>query len=244
MERLQKYLSRCGVASRRHAEQMIQEGHVCVNGHIVREMGVQVEEAKDTVTVNGREVRPATQKVYYILNKPQAVVTTCEDPQGRKTVLELLPNDLRIYPVGRLDYMTEGLLLLTNDGDLANLLTHPKFKIPKKYLVYVKGYLTDGMIQELCRGIVLEDGPTMPAKLELMERSEAQSSFYLTIFEGRNRQVRRMCETIGLPVIRLRRVQVGTLKLGNLPMGKYRQLTAKEVEQLRQLLLGQDGRTG
>lgn len=241
MERLQKYLSRCGVASRRHAEQMILGGRVCVNGRIIHEMGVQVDEARDSVTVDGKPVLPSPDKVYYMLNKPQAVVTTCGDPQGRKTVLDLLPKELRIYPVGRLDYMTEGLLLLTNDGELANRMAHPKYKISKRYLVFVRGFLTDKMIQTLQRGIALEDGLTMPAKLELLERDASQSTFYLTIFEGRNRQVRRMCEAIGLPVLRLRRVQVGFLQLGDLPAGKYRPLTVKEVKQLRKLLCGLEG---
>ncbi len=239
MERLQKYLARCGVASRRHAEQMILDGLVQVNGVTVREMGVQIDEALDIVAVDGKPVKLSSEMIYYILNKPQEVVTTCEDPQGRRTVLDLLPKDIRIYPVGRLDYMTEGLLLLTNDGDLANQLTHPKYKIAKKYWVVVKGYISDQMILALRKGIDLEDGPTMPAEIELLKRDPVQSDFFMTIYEGRNRQVRRMCAAVSLPVTKLRRVQVGSLKIGNLQPGQYRQLREEEVAALRKLLKGE-----
>lgn len=227
------------MASRRHAEQMILDGLVKVNGLIVREMGVQVDEALDVVSVDGKPVKPSSKTIYFMLNKPQEVVTTCEDPQGRRTVLDLLPQDIRIYPVGRLDYMTEGLLLLTNDGDLANQLTHPKYKIAKKYWVVVKGYLSDPMILALRQGIELEDGLTLPAEIELLKRDSVQSDFFMTIYEGRNRQVRRMCAAVSLPVIKLRRVQVGPLKLGNLQPGQYRQLREEEIAALRTLLQGE-----
>lgn len=238
MERLQKYLSRCGVASRRHAEQMIKEGKVRVNGQVILEMGKQVEAGHDKVTLNGKVVKPVKTLVYLMLNKPSKVISTCSDPQGRTSVLNYVPKGNKVYPVGRLDYLTEGLLLLTNDGNFANCMTHPRYKISKTYLVMVKGFISDEMITKLQKGVILEDGPTLPAELKVQERSLKQSIFTLTIREGRNRQVRRMCEAVGLPVNALKRVQIGPLKLGDLKSGSCRQLTSQELEKMQQLFKG------
>ena len=234
MERLQKYMARCGVASRRHAEDMIREGRVSVNREVVARMGVSIDPAKDRVAVDGKPIKPAEGLAYYLLNKPAGVVSTCQDPQRRKTVLDFLPVKERLYPVGRLDFETEGLLLLTNDGDLANKLMHPRYEIPKTYLVETAGYITEEKAAALKRGVRLEDGMTKPAKVKIEYFSNEASRFYLTITEGRNRQVRRMCEALGLPVAYLRRTRMGFLDLRSLPPGTYRRLKPAEAERLRQ----------
>ena len=234
-ERLQKYLARSGVASRRHSEELIAEGHVKVNGKTVNTMGYLVNPEKDRIQVDGRLVKPVTSYRYYMLNKPMEVVSTCSDPQGRSTVLDYLPDDARLYPIGRLDYMTEGLLLVTNDGELANSLMHPKKEVKKKYLVETKGLLTDMKKEKLEKGVKLEDGITRPADVQIEFASEELSKFYLTIHEGKNRQVRRMCEAVGLKVDYLCRVQEGGIRLGNLGVGQYRKLTDVEIEKLKRL---------
>ena len=235
MERLQKFLARCGVASRRHCEELIAQGKVRVNGKVITEMGSRIDPEKDKVFLEKRQVRPPKRSLYYMLNKPVEVVSTCDDPQGRMTVIDLLPVKERLYPVGRLDYLTEGLLILTNDGELAQKLTHPRNKINKTYLVEVDGLLTDEKAELLRRGIRLEDGVTQPAKLKIEFRGKEISRFYLTITEGRNRQVRRMCSAVGLEVIHLCRIQLAFLRLDGLAPGKCRTLSAEEVERLKKL---------
>lgn len=236
MERLQKYLARCGVASRRAAEQLILDGLVRVNGQTVRELGAQVEPERDRVEVDGRPIRPPTAMVYLALNKPPGVVTTVSDPQGRPTVMDLVPRIGPLYPVGRLDADSEGLLLMTNDGDLANRLTHPRYGCEKEYRALVHGRPDEDFLDLLREGILLDDGPTAPAGVERESGRglpDDMAVVRVTLREGRKRQVRRMLEAIGCPVERLERVRIGPLELGDLPRGASRPLSRSEVAALR-----------
>ncbi len=231
MERLQKFLARAGVASRRKCEELITAGKVAVNGEVVRELGSKVDPDHDRITVDGQPVRMEPH-VYILLHKPRGVVTTAADPQGRKTVLDLIDLPQRIFPVGRLDMDTSGLLLLTNDGALANGLMHPKYEVDKLYRTEVEGYISDESIARLEAGVELEDGPTAPAKVRLLRRSKSKSLFEITIHEGRNRQVRRMCDQVGHPVLTLKRMKLAFLTLGETVPGQWRYLTDKEVDLL------------
>ncbi|WP_143055881.1 pseudouridine synthase [Anaerobranca gottschalkii] len=232
MERLQKFMAAAGVASRRKSEELILEGKVKVNGQVIRELGFKVSE-KDRVEVEGKVINKKINHVYYLLNKPVGYVTTVSDPQGRKTVMELVPKGKRVFPVGRLDIMTDGLLLLTDDGQLAYQLTHPKYLVEKEYHVKVKGKVGLDQIEKLEKGIMLEDGLTAPAKAVILKETNGETVISLTIHEGRNRQVRRMMEAIGKKVLKLTRVRYGDLTLAGVPVGKYRVLTDKEVEKLK-----------
>lgn len=238
-ERLQKYLAHAGVASRRHAEELITAGAVSVNGRVVRELGTRVDPARDEVRVHGRPVKPAaTDHLYILLNKPTDTVTTAYDPQRRRTVLDLLPDEWvarRVYPVGRLDRDTEGLLLLTDDGELALRLTHPRYALTKEYAALVEGRPSVAALHQLERGVLLpgEERPTAPARAWLEQQVGDATWMGIELHEGRNRQVRRMLEVIGHPAIRLRRVRVGPLTLGRLPPGQSRLLMPQEVESLR-----------
>lgn len=235
-ERLQKVLARAGVASRRQSEELITGGKVVVNGKVVTQLGTKVNADKDKILVNGKLLPPPEKKAYYILNKPRGYVTTLSDERGRKTVLDLLPDvEERVYPVGRLDYDSEGLLLLTNDGDLTHALTHPRHQVKKTYLVRVAGVPEPEKLQAMARGLQLEDGLTAPADVKLVDILNGRALLQISIHEGRNRQVRRMCEHIGYPVLRLRRVCIGPLQLKDLKPGQYRPLTRQEVQELRQL---------
>ncbi|WP_026326851.1 pseudouridine synthase [Paenibacillus ginsengihumi] len=235
MERLQKVLAEAGVASRRKSEEMIRAGRVEVNGQIVRDMGVKVDPKQDAIKVDGRPIRQE-KKVYVLFNKPKGVITSASDPEGRKTVASFFTNIReRIYPVGRLDYDTEGLLLLTNDGEFAHLLTHPKHHVPRTYLATVKGVPHGTKLDKLRSGIELEDGMTSPAEAEYydIDLDKNEAVIQVTIYEGRNRQVRRMFEAIGHPVQKLKRIKFGPILLAGLPRGKYRHLTAEEIKELR-----------
>lgn len=237
-QRLQKFIARCGVASRRHAEELIRSGKVRVNGQIVREMGVKVT-TDDIIEVNGKIITPQEIDAYkyLLLNKPEGVITSVSDPRGRQTVIDLIKNvKERIYPVGRLDYDTSGLLLLTNHGELTYRLTHPSFGINKVYRVWTEKYIPQGILDDLARGIVLEDGKTAPAKLKRITQQKKGKNLYIveiTIHEGRNRQIRRMFEKVGYPVVKLQRIAFGPLKLDNLGIGEYRFLKKNEVEALK-----------
>ena len=231
--RLQKYLADSGVASRRHAEDMIAAGRVSVNGQTVTEPGTQVEEG-DRVAVDGQTVRPVSEYRYILYHKPAGEVTTVSDPEGRKTVLSHFDRlGVRLYPVGRLDYDSEGLLLLTNDGELTNRLLHPRQEVDKTYVARVNGAPTLEQIRQLRDGVMLDGRKTSRAKIRVT-RQEADCTYVtVTIHEGRNRQVRRMFEAIGLKVTALKRVGFGPLTLGSLRRGEWRDLTAQEIEQLK-----------
>lgn len=222
--RLQKYMAECGVASRRKCEEIINAGRVMVNGILVVEQGIQVEPEVDTVAVDGQIISHCQQKLYLMLHKPKGVVTTVSDQFGRKNVLDLIQCSQRIFPVGRLDYDTEGLLLLTNDGEFAYQLTHPKCEIEKCYEAKVKGIPDEKDLKKLRTGIEIDGRLTAPAKAEWKN-----NKLYLTIHEGRNRQVRKMLDGVGHPVIELKRISLGKLQLGELPVGHWRNLTKEEL---------------
>jgi len=226
-ERLQKVLARVGVGSRRVCEEMIADGRVSVNG-VIADLGRRVDVETDFVELDGVPLGVRPGLVHYLLNKPAGVITTADDPHGRPTVLELVPDEPRVFPVGRLDMDTEGLLLLTNDGDLTHRLTHPSFGVEKEYIAQVEGSPKRAALRQLREGIELEDGLTAPAEAALV----APGVVRLTIHEGRNRQVRRMCEAIGHPVIRLVRSRIGPLADRRLKPGAWRSLTADELRAL------------
>ncbi|QKS45376.1 rRNA pseudouridine synthase [Paenibacillus cellulosilyticus] len=235
MERLQKILAQAGIASRRKCEELILTGQVEVNGVQVTTLGAKADPNEDVITVNGKPIETEA-KLYIMLNKPKGVITSASDPQGRKVVSDFLAGiKQRVYPIGRLDYDTEGLLLLTNDGEFANLLTHPKHHVPKTYLATVEKVPHGEKLDQLRKGVELEDGMTAPAEVEYqdIELDNKEATIRITIYEGRNRQVRRMFDAIGHPVLRLKRVKFGELGLQNLKRGGWRPLTPKEVAELR-----------
>lgn len=230
--RLQKYMASCGAASRRTAEKMIADGRVKINGQTVTEMGVQVEEG-DEVRLDGRVIRPETEKKYVMYHKPAGEVTTVSDPEGRACVLDHFRDyPVRLYPVGRLDYDSEGLLLLTNDGALTERMLHPSHQVDKTYLARVTGNVAAEEIQQLRKGVMLDDHKTSPAKARLIRQETFAAQVLITIHEGRNRQVRRMFEAVGHQVLQLRRVKFGPLELGSLPRGQWRELTEDEIRKL------------
>lgn len=233
MERLQKILSQAGISSRREAETLITSGRVAVNGAVVTELGAKADPEKDVVTFDGRPVTVASRKLYILLNKPVGYMTTLKDPEGRPIVTDLLTGvKERVYPVGRLDYNTEGLLLLTNDGAWANRLAHPRHEVEKEYLVRVQGGVSPDQLSRLESGVDLEDGKTAPARVAIVSESDRNTWVSVAIHEGRYRQVRRMCEAVGLSVVRLKRSRYGFLQLGDLRPGQYRLLSPREAEQL------------
>ena len=230
--RLQKFLSEAGVASRRKAEEMIREGRIKVNG-VTAQIGDSVDPKKDTVLVRGKKVRTGGELRYILLNKPRGYVTTTDDELGRKCVLELTKDiKERIYPVGRLDRVSEGALIMTNDGEFANAMMHPSKHVPKTYRVTVRPGLTAEQADILATGVELDGRMTAPAEVHVISKEEGRAVAEIVLYEGRNRQIRRMCEALGLEVARLRRVAVGNLKLGMLPTGQWRDLTEAEVESL------------
>ncbi len=234
--RLQKYMAECGVASRRKAEEMIAAGLVQLNGVTVTEMGVQMEEG-DEVRVAGQIIRPEQEKRYILYHKPAGEVTTVHDPEGRACVLDHFRDaPVRLYPVGRLDYDSEGLLLLTNDGALTERLLHPSHQVDKTYLARVSGEVSMDEVRQLRQGVLLDDHKTSPAKVRVLKTEAFATQVLVTIHEGRNRQVRRMFEAVGHQVLQLRRVQFGPLELGDLKRGQWRELTAEEVRRLRAFL--------
>ena len=232
-ERLQKYLARCGVASRRASEQIIVGGRVRVNGKVAAELGMSIDPRRDRVEVDGRRVSPPTAHSYVLLNKPIGVVSTVNDPQGRRTVVDLVETDTRLYPVGRLDFDSEGLILLTDDGDLALRLTHPRHTVEKEYEALLTGDVTDETLAWLREGVLLDGKRTAPARVERGEETRDGTWVRFVIREGRNRQIRRMVEQVGLGVARLIRVRIGSLRLGTLPAGSWRTLSAADVAALR-----------
>jgi 23S rRNA pseudouridine2605 synthase len=230
-ERLQKVLARAGLGSRRACEEMIAGGRVSVDG-APAELGMRVDPETARIIVDGSPVITRPDLVYYLLNKPRRVMTTARDPEGRRTVLELVPNEPRVFPVGRLDYETEGLLLLTNDGELTQLLTHPRYGVAKTYLVEVDGTPSQSSVRTLRTGVELDDGITAPARVRVVAHHRDRTAIEVTIHEGRNRQVRRMCEAVGHPVHRLVRTRVGPLRDDRLAPGSWRELRPLEVRRL------------
>jgi len=230
-ERLQKVLAHAGVGSRRAVEDMISAGRVRVNGTRA-ELGRRIDPTKDKVEVDGSIVPLRADLVYYLLNKPEGVVTTADDPEGRPTVIDIVDAAERVWPVGRLDIGSEGAIILTNDGDLTLRLTHPRYHVPRTYVAQVQGGVGHRALTKLARGVELDDGPTAPARVGLLERIPGGSLVEITITEGRNRQVRRMFEAVGHPVTRLVRRAIGPLELGRLKPGDYRKLAPTEVQSL------------
>ena len=232
MERLQKVIANSGVASRRKAEELIKEGRVKVDGKIVTELGTKVSK-NNVIEVDNIKIS-TEEKVYFVLNKPRGVVTTARDEHGRKTVVDLIDCGKRIYPVGRLDYDTTGLLILTNDGDFTNNITHPKNKIDKTYVAKINGILSISDIMSLKKGVLLDDGKTAPAKVKIksVDNKTKNSLIEITIHEGKNHQVKRMFEALGFEVLKLKRERIGFLTLKGLASGEYRVLTHKEVTKL------------
>lgn len=242
-ERLQKVIARSGVTSRRKAEQLMLEGKVTVNGQVIKTLGYKVTDA-DQIEVEGIPLT-SQEKVYFLFYKPTSVITSVSDEKGRKTVMDFFPHvEERIFPVGRLDYQTSGLILLTNDGEFANLIMHPKYGIDKEYIVKIKGFLTKEQVTQLQRGIMLDDGKTLPAyvKVKSFDRSKNISIIQMVIREGRNRQVRRMFEAIGFKVEKLKRERLSFLTVVGLRPGEYRALTSHEIKQLRVVATTKDHR--
>lgn len=236
MERLQKFMAESGIASRRHAEELIKQGLVKVNGEVVTELGIKIDPNKDVVEYKGKDVKADNKKVYIMLNKPEGYVTTAKDQFGRPTVLDLIKGiKERVVPVGRLDYDTSGLLILTNDGDIVYKLTHPKNEINKVYEAKLFGVPDSNTINLFRNGITIDGKKTRPAKIELLRVDGRFSWCNITIHEGRNRQVREMCQAARHPVATLRRVAEGELSLGDLKKGSWRYLTSKEIHYLKEL---------
>ena len=230
--RINKFLSSLGIASRRAIDKCIEEGRIKVNG-VIASTGIDVTEDDEIYIDNKKiETNRIEEKVYFMLNKPLEVLSASSDDRGRKTVVDLIKTDKRIFPIGRLDYMTSGLILLTNDGELFNRLVHPKSEIYKKYYIKVFGEVKKEEIEELKKGVLLEDGKTLPAKVSGIKYDKNKTSMYISIREGRNRQIRRMIEKFGYKVLMLRREKIGELSLGDLKEGKYRELTREEIEYL------------
>lgn len=236
LQRIHKVIAASGITSRRKAEELIQQGRVTVNGEIVTTLGVKVGDA-DVITVDGQAIRRALEMQYLVMNKPKGYVTTMDDPQRRQTIMQLLPDTGAVLkPVGRLDMDTEGLLLCTNDGDLAARLAHPRYGIEKEYEAALKGEITDDAIKRLERGVFIDGERTHPAKVEVISRGDGRSVVRITIHEGRNRQVRRMTECVGYPVNKLRRVRYGPIVLRRLPPGGSRMLSVPEIAKLKALV--------
>lgn len=234
--RLQKFMAHSGIASRRKSEKLIQEGRVRVNGKTITKLGSKVDPSKDKVYVDDQPISLESNKVYIMLNKPTGYVTTLSDEKDRRIVTDLISNiKERIYPVGRLDMDTSGLLLMTNDGDLTHKLTHPSYEITKRYIARVKGIPSKKDLKEFREGLIIDNKLTSPAKIKIVKKFKSESILDISIYEGRNRQVRKMCEKINHPVRELERISIGRLRLANLPLGKWRYLDSKEVNYLKSL---------
>jgi len=233
-ERLQKYLAQCGVASRRKCEELILQGRVQVNGVTVTELGTKINPEKDKIKFDGKDIRQAQKLVYILLNKPIGYVTTADDQFGRDTVLDLVKVKERIVPVGRLDMYTSGALILTNDGDFVYQVTHPKHEIEKTYTVTIKGIVQNSEVEQLRNGIKIDDYITKPARVKILKTDTEKdiSRLEITIHEGKNRQVRKMCEAVGRKVLALHRSKIGGIGVKDIELGKWRYLTANEVQQI------------
>lgn len=233
--RINKYLADCGVASRRKCDELIAQGKVKVNGKVVRELGLDIKHT-DIVLFENRAVRPSVKRVYYKLHKPKGYVTTASDEKGRKTVVELMRKvQERIYPIGRLDYDTEGLLILTNDGDITNILTHPKNNVKKTYIASVEGDITPADIKQITKGVDIGGYITQPCSAQILDKDEKFTRVEIIIAEGKNHQVKKMFEAVGKTVAFLKRISIGEIKLGGLSRGEYKTLTTKEIAYLKSL---------
>lgn len=231
--RLNKYIAACGASSRRGADELIAAGRITVNGQRPSTMGQSVDENIDVICLDGNRLIVEDKFVYIMLNKPEGYLSSCSDERGRKTVVDLLQGiEERVFPVGRLDYDTKGLLLLTNDGDFAYKCTHPKHELGKKYYVVVKGILNDNAIKTLSGSVKIDEHATAGAKIEILKRSSKRTELYITIHEGRNRHIKKLFQLAGCRVSELKRVAIGSVSLGNLPEGKWRSLSTGEVKKL------------
>ena len=231
--RLQKYLADCGVASRRKSEELIEQGKVRVNGRVAA-IGDKIDPKHDSITVSGKKIVRQKTHTYIMLNKPRGFITTMNDEMDRKCVAQLVKDvPTRVYPVGRLDRESEGLLLFTNDGAFANAMTHPSRHVPKTYRVTVRPDVTQEQLTAITQGIIIDDGVTAPAEVRVVTKEENRVVLEIVLYEGRNRQIRKMCEALGLEVARLRRIAIGTVKLGMLKQGDWRDLTEDEVRRLQ-----------
>ena len=236
--RINKYIAQCGAASRREAEKLILEGRIKINNKIVVDLATNVDEYNDTVTLDGNIIRPHTRFVYAMFNKHKGCICSVKDDRNRKTVMDYLEDlkDYRVFPVGRLDYNTEGLLLITNDGSICNKLTHPSNEIPKVYIAKTRGKIDEDKLKELRNGIMLDGRKLSKSKIKLLEeKDDGECKYEVTIFEGRNRQMHRMFEWAGKEVLFLKRVQIGDIRLGGLARGKYRYLNKKELTYLKNI---------
>jgi 23S rRNA pseudouridine2605 synthase len=237
--RLQKIIAQAGVTSRRKAEELILSGSVTVNGRIIRKLGSKADPKKDHIKVKGHLIRTQQPLTYLIFNKPKGVVTTLIDPQGRPTVMDFIDGiKTRVYPVGRLDYDSEGLLFLTNDGQLAQELIHPRYEIPRTYLVKVKGVVSEQNLKKLREGMSFTATRYAPCRVEKIRKTPNHSWLEMTLYEGQKREIRRMMDKINHPVLKLKRTRLATLKLGDLSPGRYRRLTSEEIRSLRVFTLG------
>lgn len=230
--RLDKFLANSGYASRRSIKLFLKENEVTVNGKRVRESGVRIDLDKDDLRIKGKKIQRQS-FVYYMLNKPKGIVSTSADEFDRRNVVDLIDTNVRIYPVGRLDKDTHGLILLTNDGELTHKLTHPKFHVPKTYLLKIEGSVSEGKINKLKNGIILSDGLTSPAKVRVVKETENITELEMEIYEGRYRQIRRMCEAIFLPLVDLQRIKFGPIKISGIKLGQYKELTKDQVDSLK-----------
>ncbi len=230
MIRLNKYIAECGVCSRRSADTLIKNGKVYVNRKKVVDLGTKIDETNDEVTINNEKIKKEEKLVYLMLNKPKGYVTTSKEQFNRKSVMDLINLNLRVYPIGRLDMYTEGLLLLTNDGEFANCMMHPKNKVKKTYIVKVSGNITDDKIERLKKGVDIGGYITKPAQIR---KKQNKDEIEIIISEGKNRQVRKMCDAVGLKVLNLKRIKIGNVNLGNLKKGDFRFLTKEEILKLK-----------
>ncbi|CUU47374.1 MULTISPECIES: pseudouridine synthase [Clostridium] len=234
-ERLQKYLANCGVASRRKCEELIISGKVKVNGVIVNEVGIKIDPLKDMIEYNGKEIKKKEDKVYIMLNKPEGYISSVKDEKGRATILDIVKVNERIYPIGRLDYDSSGLLLLTNDGEIYNKIIHPRVEIIKRYVAVVKGEVTDKDKMKFEIGIDIGGYITAPAELKVISYDKGVSTIEIGIHEGKNRQIRKMCAAIHHDVLSLKRISIGEIKLGYLKRGEYRKLNKEELDYINSL---------
>ncbi|MFN8577374.1 MAG: pseudouridine synthase [Candidatus Sericytochromatia bacterium] len=233
--RLQKIISEAGIASRRKAEELILDGRVSVNNKTVSELGTKANPDKDIIKVNGKKIDTNKPKIYIALNKPFGIISSRKDEKDRETVVDLINTDEYIYPIGRLDYDSSGLILLTNDGEITNNLIHPKYEVEKVYVVYIQGFIPDRALEKFEKGIRLEDGYTAPAKVEIIREENNLTILEVTIHEGKNRQIRRMFDALGYEVTKLKRIRIGNIKLDNLKAGEYRSLTNEEIKWIKSL---------